>query len=80
MIKNVTYKEPSSYFNAEMRKAVEEYDRKHGIKTPPYETEEEAKEYCEKYASQGEWEADEIKQYLNDGYNYRQIAYQLYVN
>lgn len=27
-VKRVTYKEPKSYFNAEMRKAEKEYDRK----------------------------------------------------
>ena len=29
MIKEVTYKEPKGYFNEAMRKADEEYDRKH---------------------------------------------------
>ena len=70
-LNEVTYKEPSGYFNEAMRAAAREYDRKHGITKTPYETEEKAKEYCEKYASQGEWEADEIKQYLSEGYAYR---------
>ncbi len=33
MIKEVTYKEPSGYFNEAMRAAAREYDRKHGIDT-----------------------------------------------
>ena len=28
MIKEVTYKEPASYFNADMRKAAKEFDKK----------------------------------------------------
>ena len=36
--KKVTYKEPSGYFNAAMKKAVKEYDKKQAEKTKTQST------------------------------------------
>lgn len=40
-------------------------------------TEQEAKEYCMKYAAMGKWEADLVRLELAEGSTYRQIAFQL---
>lgn len=62
----------------ENEEILKDYEEKYDSISDIFDmTEEEAKEYCENYASLGEWEANDLKMSLEEGHTYLQIAYEL---